>query len=221
MFDLNTANSPCVYAGGGGGGSLTDVGRCGGRRSGIDLVMPSLKSLVSMATLSRRRSSSTTALNSSRGEPARLPSSAKSVTALPLLRDPPPPLRPVNRLRVSSAKMCSRCSSILSMASSSRYSINTAGFVPVSECRESVMCKLCLVDVPSNLTWTLQHCSCTFCIEVSSLSTSICNFVRGGNKGPPCRAVTLILGALGPESFGGLQTGGSGGYGTGGTPQGE
>ncbi|XP_054286970.1 E3 ubiquitin-protein ligase RNF144A-like [Macrosteles quadrilineatus] len=137
------------------------------------LVMPSLKNLVSMATLSRRRSSSTTALNSQ--EVRSVPSSAKSVTAIPLLREPlrkcetavtlstmVPPVRPVNRLRMSN--MCSRCSSILSMASSSRYSINTTGFVNVSE-RSNVMCKLCLNEVPQHLTWTLQHCSCTFCVE--------------------------------------------------------
>ncbi|XP_046659700.1 E3 ubiquitin-protein ligase RNF144A [Homalodisca vitripennis] len=163
----------------GSGGSLTDVGagRCA-RKSGIDLVMPSLKNLVSMATLSRRRSSSTTALNSPREIP-RMPSSAKSVAALPLLREPLRkcdtslalsnmlPVRPVNRLRVSTSKMCSRCSSILSMASSSRYSINTTGFVQVSQpdCRGAVLCKLCLNEVPSHLTWTLQQCSCTFCIE--------------------------------------------------------
>lgn len=148
-----------------------------------NLVMPSLKNLVSMATLSRRRSSSTTALNS-RETVRATPSAAKSVTAIPLLRDPLrkcetavtlssmiPPVRPVNRLRVST-NMCSRCSSILSMASSSRYSINTTGFVNVSECRSNVMCKLCLNEVPPHLTWTLQHCSCTFCVEVSPVRSN-------------------------------------------------
>lgn len=144
------------------------VRRCGSR----DLVMPSLKNLVSMATLSRRRSSSTTALNSQSREVPRMPA-AKSVAALPLLRETALTLssvqvRPVNRLRLGSSKMCSRCSSILSMASSSRYSINTAGFVQLSQpdCR-TVLCKLCLLEVPPHLTWTLQHCACTFCVEVS------------------------------------------------------
>lgn len=190
------------------GGSLADVGGSRPRKSGIDLLMPSFKSLVSMATLSRRRSSSTTALGNSECFPrGTMTSNARSVTALPLLREPAgsslrkcetvialsnivPRVRPVNRLRVppllhpsggSTNRMCSRCSSLLSMASSSRYSINTTGtpgFVPVSQtdCKPPVLCKLCLVEVAAQDTWTLQQCSCTFCVEVSATNTIILYF---------------------------------------------
>lgn len=81
------------------------------------------------------------------------------------------PLRPVNRLRVGSqefpaaSRMCSRCSSLLSMATSSRYSLNSSyGFVPVS----GVLCKVCLNEVPLKDSWTLQHCECSYCVDVSS-----------------------------------------------------
>lgn len=80
------------------------------------------------------------------------------------------PMQPINRLRVSSqefqaaSRMCSRCSSLLSMASSSRYSLNSSyGFVPVS----GVLCKVCLNEVPLKDSWTLQHCECSYCVDVS------------------------------------------------------
>lgn len=84
------------------------------------------------------------------------------------------PLQPVNRLRVgassqdfqAASKMYSRCSSLLSMASSSRYSLNSAyGFVPIT----GVLCKVCLNEVPLNDSWTLQHCECSYCVDVSTL----------------------------------------------------
>lgn len=84
------------------------------------------------------------------------------------------PLRPINRLRVCPnsedllfpSRMCSRCSSLLSMASSSKYSLNSAfGFVPVSS--PSVLCKVCLNEVPLKDSWTLQHCQCSYCVDVS------------------------------------------------------
>ncbi|XP_065222680.1 uncharacterized protein LOC135847171 isoform X2 [Planococcus citri] len=82
------------------------------------------------------------------------------------------PLRPVNRLRVTpnsqdvytTSRMCSRCSSLLSMASSSRYSLNSAhDFVPVVS--PSVLCKVCLNEVPLKDSWTLQHCECSYCVD--------------------------------------------------------
>ncbi|XP_073977746.1 E3 ubiquitin-protein ligase RNF144A isoform X2 [Rhodnius prolixus] len=81
------------------------------------------------------------------------------------------PMRPVNRLRHHNI-MCSRCSSLLSMASSSRYSIQEGSYVQVSsgaagsvpKAEPSIVCKLCLNSVPLSSTWTLQ-CSCAFCKE--------------------------------------------------------
>ncbi|GLH05748.1 Potential E3 ubiquitin-protein ligase ariadne-1 [Gryllus bimaculatus] len=86
------------------------------------------------------------------------------------------PLKPVNRLRVppqsplggSTSRMCSRCSSLLSMASSSRYSLNTTGgFVqcgttPPGE-TQTLLCKLCLVEVPVVSTCEILQCGCCFC----------------------------------------------------------
>lgn len=82
------------------------------------------------------------------------------------------PMQPVNRLRVSPSphgstqRMCSRCSSLLTLASSSRYSLNssTGGFVPVQD-DPPLLCKLCLVEVPSKDACQIQQCNCSFCIE--------------------------------------------------------
>lgn len=105
------------------------------------------------------------------------------------------PLKPVNRLRVpprysnsglspnsgggSVSRMCSRCSSLLSMASSSRYSLNSAGggFVPCSASgslpEQSVLCKLCLGDVPLSKTSEIVHCGCFFCKDVSKMLITV------------------------------------------------
>uniref|UniRef100_A0A0K8STN0 E3 ubiquitin-protein ligase RNF144B n=2 Tax=Lygus hesperus TaxID=30085 RepID=A0A0K8STN0_LYGHE len=85
------------------------------------------------------------------------------------------PMKPINRLRHNT--MCSRCSSLLSMASSSRYSISTDGqYVQVPPGgsspttpspptpQQNILCKLCLSNVPMPETWTLQ-CNCSFCAE--------------------------------------------------------
>ncbi|KAL0270814.1 UNVERIFIED_CONTAM: hypothetical protein PYX00_008104 [Menopon gallinae] len=93
------------------------------------------------------------------------------------------PMKPINRLRVppngfggSNSRMCSRCSSLLSMASSSRYSINTtgSGFVPCSPASEkppepNMLCKLCLLEVPLSLSMEINQCGCVFCRDCMKL----------------------------------------------------
>lgn len=79
---------------------------------------------------------------------------------------------PVNRLRLSptnsNSRICSRCSSLLSLASSSRYSLNTStgGFIQVNN-ESLLLCKLCLVEVPSKNACNLQQCKCSFCAQVN------------------------------------------------------
>ncbi|XP_011504548.1 PREDICTED: probable E3 ubiquitin-protein ligase RNF144A isoform X1 [Ceratosolen solmsi marchali] len=69
--------------------------------------------------------------------------------------------RPVNRSRV-----CSRCSSLLSLASSSRYSLAAGSFVPAATSQQQVgqlLCKLCLSDVSMSQTFTIENCGCSNC----------------------------------------------------------
>lgn len=70
-----------------------------------------------------------------------------------------------SRLRVASSKglVCSRCSSLLSMASASRASLNT---VMEGSSEQQLLCKLCLCEVPLSATTCLQQCQCRFCTEV-------------------------------------------------------
>lgn len=81
------------------------------------------------------------------------------------------PILPVNRLRVSpnnsDSRVCSRCSSLLSLASGSKYSLNasTGSFVPVPE-QPPLLCKLCLIEVPFREASCIQECQCSFCINV-------------------------------------------------------
>lgn len=98
------------------------------------------------------------------------------------------PLKPVNRLRVPSlcedgipSKVCSRCSSLLSVACSSKYSVSSlVGFVSVPEVAAHaepvasasggaasgvVLCKVCLLEVPYGDSWTLSDCHCSYCLE--------------------------------------------------------
>ncbi|XP_043478767.1 probable E3 ubiquitin-protein ligase RNF144A-B [Leptopilina heterotoma] len=83
-------------------------------------------------------------------------------------------LRPINRSRV-----CSRCSSLLSLASSSRYSLAAGNFVPASVTAATtttasqqtvgrLFCKLCLNEVPLNKTFTIEDCGCSYCKECMS-----------------------------------------------------
>ncbi|XP_012271811.1 probable E3 ubiquitin-protein ligase RNF144A [Orussus abietinus] len=67
--------------------------------------------------------------------------------------------RPVNRSRV-----CSRCSSLLSLASSSRYSLAAGSFVPaVQQSAGRFLCKLCLSDVSISDTFKIESCGCSYC----------------------------------------------------------
>ncbi|KAJ8948811.1 hypothetical protein NQ318_013463, partial [Aromia moschata] len=81
------------------------------------------------------------------------------------------PLQPINRLRISPhashSRMCSRCSSLLTLASSSRYSLNssTGGFIPVPPEDPPLLCKLCLAEMPSTSIMHIQQCNCSFCAE--------------------------------------------------------
>ncbi|XP_028045280.1 probable E3 ubiquitin-protein ligase RNF144A [Monomorium pharaonis] len=68
--------------------------------------------------------------------------------------------RPINRSRV-----CSRCSSLLSLASSSRYSLAAGNFVPASSQQTigRIFCKLCLVDTSLSRTFKIEGCGCSYC----------------------------------------------------------
>ncbi|KAK0182783.1 hypothetical protein PV327_000882 [Microctonus hyperodae] len=69
--------------------------------------------------------------------------------------------RPINRSRV-----CSRCSSLLSLASSSRYSLAAGNFVPASSQQQMTnqfLCKLCLVDVSLSKIFRIEGCGCFYC----------------------------------------------------------
>lgn len=72
--------------------------------------------------------------------------------------------RPINRSRV-----CSRCSSLLSLASSSRYSLAAGNFVPASSQQiiGRIFCKLCLVDTSLSKTFKIEGCGCSYCKDVS------------------------------------------------------
>ncbi|XP_063976915.1 probable E3 ubiquitin-protein ligase RNF144A isoform X1 [Diachasmimorpha longicaudata] len=69
--------------------------------------------------------------------------------------------RPINRSRV-----CSRCSSLLSLASSSRYSLAAGSFVPAAPSQGAVnqfLCKICLLDVSLSKIFRIDGCGCYYC----------------------------------------------------------
>lgn len=100
------------------------------------------------------------------------------------------PITPLNRLRKNASfGTCSRCSSLLSLAAGSKYSLNVSngGFVPVNSKVTSTTdvtdnavisqkrcptpqqlnysCKLCLGDVKLDKLTKISHCGCSFCTE--------------------------------------------------------
>lgn len=78
--------------------------------------------------------------------------------------------RPINRSRV-----CSRCSSLLSLASSSRYSLAAGNFVPAGSQQTigRIFCKLCLVDTSLSKTFKIEGCGCSYCKDVSPSSQTV------------------------------------------------
>jgi len=80
--------------------------------------------------------------------------------------------RPINRSRV-----CSRCSSLLSLASSSRYSLAAGNFVPAGSQQTigRIFCKLCLVDTSLSKTFKIEGCGCSYCKDVSPSSQTCCH----------------------------------------------
>lgn len=73
--------------------------------------------------------------------------------------------RAINRSRV-----CSRCSSLLSLASSSRYSLAAGNFVPTGSQQTvgRIFCKLCLTDTSLSKTFKIEGCGCFYCKDVST-----------------------------------------------------
>lgn len=74
--------------------------------------------------------------------------------------------RPINRSRV-----CSRCSSLLSLASSSRYSLAAGNFVLAGSQQTigRIFCKLCLVDASLSKAFKIEGCGCSYCKDVSRI----------------------------------------------------
>ncbi|XP_050293584.1 E3 ubiquitin-protein ligase RNF144A isoform X2 [Anthonomus grandis grandis] len=84
------------------------------------------------------------------------------------------PLQPQNRLRVAPtsghSRLCSRCSSLLTLASGSRYSLDSVnGFTRVPTTPEEtlppILCKLCLDEVPLLCVSRIRQCDCAFCLK--------------------------------------------------------
>jgi len=86
---------------------------------------------------------------------------------------PFPGLRPVNRLRSkSSILQCSRCTSVMSVATSRMTSRATSQMSLLLDRRYSrihtqddVLCKICCYDCPASAMVKLDECGCSFCKE--------------------------------------------------------
>lgn len=81
--------------------------------------------------------------------------------------------RPINRSRV-----CSRCSSLLSLASSSRYSLAAGNFVPAGsqQVLGRIFCKLCLVETSLSKTFKIEACGCSYCKDVNIILLLLENY---------------------------------------------
>ncbi|ERL87755.1 hypothetical protein D910_05144 [Dendroctonus ponderosae] len=80
------------------------------------------------------------------------------------------PIQAQNRLRKApESRICSRCSSLLSLTSGSRYSLDSSGGffrVPLTpENLPPILCKLCLDEVPAAFVVRIIQCECAFCLK--------------------------------------------------------
>ncbi|CAG9864533.1 unnamed protein product [Phyllotreta striolata] len=103
---------------------------------------------------------------------------ASSATSLSLVQPSPsnnggggtrPTLAPPATNEVTRVRTCSRCSSLLTLASGSRYSLDSATgvFVAVTAAAAAppALCKLCLLEVGAHQVVRIEECACAFCKE--------------------------------------------------------
>ncbi|XP_045495883.1 uncharacterized protein LOC123694479 [Colias croceus] len=133
----------------------------GGRRA-LELILSGgLKSLARTNKPVRRAASRDSVLS----QPQPLLEGLRKCSTVLALTDrerAPEPIRAHNRLRAPS--VCSRCSSLLSLAGAggSRYSLDGAGgFVPAAP----INCKLCLDDATADNVTVISGCGCAFCTK--------------------------------------------------------
>ncbi|KAG7295820.1 hypothetical protein JYU34_020893 [Plutella xylostella] len=146
----------------------------GGRRALELLLGGGLKSLARPARPVRRAASRDSVLS----QPQPLLEGLRKCSTVLALTDREKSLEPIrahNRLRAPS--VCSRCSSLLSLAGvgGSRYSLDGAGggFVPAAP----VNCKLCLEDTPPSKVTIIGGCGCAFCTKCMAayVEFEVCN----------------------------------------------
>ncbi|CAK1544902.1 unnamed protein product [Leptosia nina] len=146
----------------------------GGRRA-LELILSGgLKSLARPHRPVRRAASRDSVLS----QPQPLLEGLRKCSTVLALTDrekAPEPIRAHNRLRAPS--VCSRCSSLLSLAGAggSRYSLDGAGggFIPAAP----INCKLCLEDATPDKVTVISGCGCAFCTKCmkSYVEFEICN----------------------------------------------
>ncbi|XP_046968510.1 probable E3 ubiquitin-protein ligase RNF144A isoform X2 [Vanessa cardui] len=146
----------------------------GGRRA-LELILSGgLKSLARPAKPVRRAASRDSVLS----QPQPLLEGLRKCSTVLALTDREKvaePIRAHNRLRAPS--VCSRCSSLLSLAGAggSRYSLDGAGggFVPAAP----INCKLCLEDATPDKITVISGCGCTFCTRCMKayVEFEVCN----------------------------------------------
>ncbi|XP_050666385.1 probable E3 ubiquitin-protein ligase RNF144A isoform X2 [Leptidea sinapis] len=146
----------------------------GGRRALEIILSGGLKSLARNNKPVRRAASRDSVLS----QPQPLLEGLRKCSTVLALTDrekAPEPIRAHNRLRAPS--VCSRCSSLLSLAGAggSRYSLDGAGgvFVPAAP----INCKLCLDDATPDSVTVISGCGCIFCTKCMKayVEFEICN----------------------------------------------